>query len=119
MTGHAYLCVCIRVCTCISAYDETQGKELEATLARKSAVYIMCSENWRVWLGRAVSPRRGTGHRLIGQIMVRLICAGNMLEGLEQRMEVEGKKATKRGVQYLLDSHCLLASPGSVCSSVT
>lgn len=119
MTGHVYLRVCIRVCTCISAYDETQGKELEATLARKSAVYIMCSENWRVWLGRAVSPRRGTGHRLIGQIMVRLIRAGNMLEGLEQRMEVEGKKATKRGVQYLLDSHCLLASPGSVCSSVT
>ena len=83
----------VRACACISAYDETPRKELEAAAARKSAVYIMCSEHWRVRPGRAVSPRRGTGHRLMGQIMVRLIRAGSMFVGLEQKKE--GSKGGK------------------------
>lgn len=29
------------------------------------------------------------------------------------------EKLRRRAFQYLLDSHCLLASPGSVCSSGT
>lgn len=49
----------------------------------------------------------------MGQIMVRLIRTGSEL----QRME--GRRVGKKGVQYLLGSRCLLASPGSACSSVT
>lgn len=44
-----------RTCACISAYDETLRKELEATPGRKCAVYITCSGYWRVRPGRAVS----------------------------------------------------------------
>ena len=71
--------------TCISAYDETPRKELRAAAARRNTVYIMRSEYWRVRPGRAVSPRRGTGHRLMGQIMVRLIRTGSMFVGLETK----------------------------------
>lgn len=87
--------MCARACACISAYDETPRKELEAARAKESAVYIMRSEYWRVRPGRAVSLRRGTGHRLMGQIMVRLIRAGSMFVGLEQ--EKEGSKDSGGG----------------------
>lgn len=55
--------------------------------------------------------------------MVRLICTGSMFVGLEQKKE--GSKGggeveeARKGIQYLPGSHCLLASPGLVCSSVT
>lgn len=105
-----FLCAC----TCISAYDETPRKELEAVPTCKSAVYIMCSDFWRVRPGRAVSLCRGRGHRLMGQIMVRLIRTGSTFVGRLQR-----RKGIKKGIRYLLGSHCLLASPGSACSSVS
>lgn len=61
----------------------------------------------------------------MGQIMARLIRAGSMFVGLEQKKEgskgkgILGLGRRRKRIQYLLDSHCLLASPGSVCSSVT
>lgn len=99
MTRHA----CFRACACISAYDETLRKELEATPARKSTVYIMCSEYWKVRPDRVVSLRRGTGHRLMGQIMVRLIRAGSMFVGLEQKRE--GSKDRGEGKEGRKDGH--------------
>lgn len=53
---------------------------------------MMCSEYWRVRPGRAVSLRQGTGHRVMGQIMLRLIRIGSMFVGLEQREKEEGSK---------------------------
>lgn len=91
-----FLCAC----TCISAYDETPRKELEAVAACESTVYIMCSEFWRVRPGRAVSLCRGRGHRLMGQIMVRLIRTGSMFVGRVQRKEgrkVDRMKSRKEG----------------------
>lgn len=82
-----FLCAC----TCISAYDETPRKELDAVPACKSSVYIMCSEFWRVRPGHAVSLCWGRGHRLMGQIMVRLIRTGSMFVGRVQRKK--GRRA--------------------------
>lgn len=58
---------------------------------------------------------------LRGGIIVRLICGGSMSVGLKQRegIQEKGQRNRKKGRHYLLDSRCLLASPGLVCSSVT
>lgn len=70
---------------CVDAYDETLRKERGGSAGKRISVYIMRCEYWRVRPGRAVSLRRGTGHRLMGQIMLRLIRTGSTFVGLEQR----------------------------------
>lgn len=67
----------------------------------------------------------------MGHIMVRLMCAGSMFVGLgtkvrgrELREGGGGREGGREGVEkarkrYLPGSHCLQASPGWVCSSVT
>ncbi len=81
-----YVSVCVHVHASVHM-TKLGNKDLEAVPARKSTVYIMCSEYWRVRPGHAVSLRRGTGHRLMGQIMVRLMRTGSMFVGLEQKKE--------------------------------